>query len=363
MKLAIIGASTGQLPLCLKAKEMGITTICFAWKEGAICEDYVDKFYPISVVEKEQILEICREEGIDGVVSNTSDILAEIVAYISEQMELVGNNYDAILKIKNKHYVRSITSNIKNLKQVKNIYYQGDLSSLFFPCIVKPTIGSSKKGVYFAKNIHEFEVAINYAHNISSEIMVEEYIGGSEISVEVLSYHGKHNIIQITDKEVSGPPHFVELAHHQPADLEGNIKDRIKQIVVDLLDGVSFKNGASHIELKIDNDNNIYLIEINPRGGGDEISNRLTALSTDFDYLKEMIDVALNHFEYKPVNNIGFSGIYFLCKQTEYRLPLFENSVQEKWLVDVQIKNITLNESKGNYNRDGYLIYQADYKI
>ena len=33
-KIAIIGASYLQLPLVLKAKEMGLETICFAWMEA-----------------------------------------------------------------------------------------------------------------------------------------------------------------------------------------------------------------------------------------------------------------------------------------------------------------------------------------
>ena len=33
-KIAIIRASYLQLPLVLKAKEMGLETICFAWREA-----------------------------------------------------------------------------------------------------------------------------------------------------------------------------------------------------------------------------------------------------------------------------------------------------------------------------------------
>ena len=51
--LAIIGASYLQLPLVIKAKEMGVHTISFAWEEGAVCKDVVDKLYPISIHEKE----------------------------------------------------------------------------------------------------------------------------------------------------------------------------------------------------------------------------------------------------------------------------------------------------------------------
>ena len=80
MKLAIIGASTGQFPLCKKAKDLGIETFCFAYDKGAVCKDVVDHFYPISIFEMDKIVAICRDLGIEGVVSNASDVTAEVVA-------------------------------------------------------------------------------------------------------------------------------------------------------------------------------------------------------------------------------------------------------------------------------------------
>ncbi|MCF0186910.1 MAG: carbamoyl-phosphate synthase large subunit, partial [Bacteroidaceae bacterium] len=65
-KLAIIGASELQNPLILKAKEMDIETHVFAWEAGAVGEKTADFFYPISIIEKEEILAKCREIGIDG---------------------------------------------------------------------------------------------------------------------------------------------------------------------------------------------------------------------------------------------------------------------------------------------------------
>ena len=92
-KIAIIGASYLQLPLVKRAKEMGLYTICFAWAEGAVCKDVADKFYPISIVEKEQILDVCRQEQIDGICTIASDTAAPTVAYVAEQMGLIGNSY------------------------------------------------------------------------------------------------------------------------------------------------------------------------------------------------------------------------------------------------------------------------------
>ena len=61
IKLAIIGASYLQEPLIEKAKSMGIETHVFAWAAGDVGEKSADYFYPISIVEKEQILEKCKE--------------------------------------------------------------------------------------------------------------------------------------------------------------------------------------------------------------------------------------------------------------------------------------------------------------
>ena len=93
-KLAIIGAADGQLPLCLKAKEMGIETYCFAWPKGAVCKDYVDKFYPISIFEMDEIVKMCSEIGVSGVVSNASETTALVVNYVAEKLGLPCTPYE-----------------------------------------------------------------------------------------------------------------------------------------------------------------------------------------------------------------------------------------------------------------------------
>ena len=131
LKLAIIGASTGQLPLCIKAREMGIETFCFAWEKGAICKDYVDHFFPISITEKDDIVDICRNVGVDGVVSNASDILAEVVAYISEKLQLQGNRFEVIQTIKNKYKTRNLSKKVPGLKNIRYVLYDGQNPNIY----------------------------------------------------------------------------------------------------------------------------------------------------------------------------------------------------------------------------------------
>lgn len=354
MKLAIIGASTGQLPLCLKAKEMGIETICFAWEQGAICKDFVDKFYPISVLEKDEILQICKLEKVNGVVSNASDLLAEITAYLAEKLSLNGNSYKNLLNIRNKKYVREVSNTIENLNSVR-IYQLNE--TIEYPCIVKPIQGAAKKGVSFVLEKLGLEDAIKYTSECEDNILIEQYIEGQEISVEVISYKKKHYILQITDKDNTGAPHFVELGHHQPSQINDDIKSKIQCVVLELLDKLGYENGASHIEFKIDKSENLYLIEVNPRGGGDEISARLVQLSTGYDYIKGIIEVALGCFSQPYITQYECSGIYYLCEQSK---NLFKNipDNQVPWLVEKNIQTLNLTEATGNYDRNGYLIYK-----
>ena len=56
-KIVIIGANDFQNQLILKAKEMGFETHVFAWQDGSIGERTADHFYPVSIVEIDEILE------------------------------------------------------------------------------------------------------------------------------------------------------------------------------------------------------------------------------------------------------------------------------------------------------------------
>ena len=362
-KIAIIGASIGQRELCIKAKEMGVYTICFAWDKGAICKELVDKFYPISILEKDLIVDICREEGVNGIVTNASDLPAEIAAYVSQQVGLNGNSYEIIKAIEDKELCRRMTAQTIGLSHVESYLYDEQVPH-FLPCIIKPKLGGGKLGVSFARNTEEFNKGITYAKAITNcPLLIEQYIEGQEVSVECISFHGKHYIVQITDKVSSGAPHFVELAHHQPSLLPESIKQKITRAAIAVLDRLKFQNGATHTEMKISDTGGVFLIEVNPRGGGDHISNKLVELSTGYDYVKAMIEVALNDFEPSVITNSACSGIYFLCQQTANLLPLFENDSDDNWVIEKHYNHQPLVDSLGNYSRNGYLIYQSKHKI
>lgn len=367
-KLAIIGASYLQCPLVEKAKEMGLYTICFAWKEGAVCADICDKFYPVSIIEKEEILRICQDERIDGICTIASDVAAPTVAYVANQMGLVGNDYEAAVRANNKYLMREAFAKADvpcPRYQMVHSIEEINLDKLEFPLIVKPSDRSGSLGVSKVTNIEELYQAVPNAieKSFKKEAMVEEFIEGREISVEFISYNGRHYPLTITDKVTTEAPHFVELEHHQPAYLSNEQYKTIYQITENALNALGITNGASHSEYKITADGRIAIMEVGARMGGDFIGSDLVRLSTGYDFVKGVIDVALGCFE-KPTKTVSkYSGVYFLCEETKWLLPKIQNADQIDSVVVSEITDSDLRNVKCSADRSGYLIYQSNNKL
>ena len=299
-KLAIICANTEQIPLVLKSKEMGIETHCFSWEKTAehtVCKEIADYFYPISILEKEQILEKCKEIKIDGVTSIMNDYAAPTVAFIAQNMGLTGNGYEDSLIPSNKYKARqAYLKNGANSPRfaISKMGQIPDLTGFKYPLIVKPTDGRASIGVMKVDSVEELQPALLRAQKESfiGEVIIEEFIGGSEVSVETISWQGKHYVLAVTDKITTGAPYFVEIAHHIPSQHDPMILDKIKDETQKALDALNFQYGASHVELKVNEDKQVYIIEVNARMGGDYISD-LVRNSTGQDFVRLQINVAL----------------------------------------------------------------------
>lgn len=364
-KIAIVGASYLQLPLVLKAKQLGIETHCFAWPEGAVCKDTADFFYPISILEKEQILAICKEIGVDGITTIATDMAVPTICYVAEKMSLNANSYSSAIVSTNKVEMREafVKGSCSVPKFIKVTNSLERIDHIQFPVIVKPSDRSGSRGVTKIDRKEDLELAIKKALEESFEkaALVEQFIEGVEVSVESISWNGKHMILAITDKITTNAPYFVELAHHQPSQLSEEVLTKIKAETIKCLNALEINYGASHSEFKITEKGDVYVIEVGARMGGDFIGSHLVPLSTGYDFLKGVINVALNQFEEPKMTKNTCSGIYFLSKETEKIMPfLIKNNTfdVQKEIFSSDLKNIS-----NSNDRSGYLIYQSSERI
>lgn len=366
--LAVIGASYLQRPLVEKAMDMGLRVICFAWADGAVCADVADAFYPISIVEKDEILDICQREMIVGICTIASDVAAPTVAYVAEKLHLNGNSFDSAIRANNKFLMRTVFSEAgipcpRFTRVSKNDVI--DFTDWRFPLIVKPCDRSGSLGVMKVACVEKLRAQIDSSLSLSfsHEAIVEEFIEGREISVEFISYHGRHYPLTITDKVTTGAPHFVELEHHQPAELSKEQFETVYALTKQALDALGITDGASHTEFKITDEGGLYIIELGARMGGDFIGSDLVRLSTGYDFVKGVIDVALDSFEEPVITDNHHSGVFFLCKESERLLPCFQHGYDNGAIVRKELMTPLLKSVSCSSERSGYLIYQADTRL
>lgn len=330
-KIVIIGANNFQMPLIIKAKELGYETHVFAWAEGAVGAAFADYFYPISIVEKDEILAKCKEIKPDAVISVASDLATLTVNYLADKLGLVGNSLECTRLSTNKYEMRkAFLANGVSVPKFAEVAGASEeeiakIKDFSMPIIVKPTDRSGSRSINKIENWEEAESgklkeAIEAATEVSFEkkAIIEEYIDGEEFSAESISYKGKHTLLAVTRKRTTGAPHFIETGHIQPAGINSNVLERVQKEVFAGLNSLQITNGASHAEFKITPDGQVKIIEIGARMGGDCIGSDLVKISTGYDFLKMVIDVALGKApEFIQVSKPQNAEIRFIFTQND----------------------------------------------
>jgi biotin carboxylase len=372
-KLTILGASYLQAPIIKKAKELGVETHVFAWEKGAVAKDIADYFYPISILDKEEILKVCQKIKPDGITSIGSDIAMPTVNYIASELSLIGNSLASTVKATDKYEMRKAFQDANIPCPRFSLYTTPNFNNsenFDFPIIVKPTDRSGSRGVTKVYSINETNIAINKAldNSINGRVIVEEFIDSNrEFSIEFISFNGSHYPLAVTDKVTCGSPFFCEIEHHQPANIPKRIKEKMFGLTKQILTSLFIENGASHTEVYLLKNNEIRVVESAGRMGGDLIGSHMTPLSTGFDFLHATIDVALNQFQYHKYCNPtpkAYSGVYYVLPKPgkiisiDDNSPKFEEVVYSEFLMEPgdNISNIIDGADK----RAGIIVYSAN---
>ena len=364
-KLAIIGANEAITILINKARELGYETHVFAWECGDPGEKAADFFYPISISDKEQILQKCREIGIDGICSITSDFAAPVVAYVARSLGLPGNPERTDLVARNKYEMRKAFKEYGGIycpkfMEADNSFDISAVSDFHFPVIVKPTDRWSSKGITRVDKIEDLMAAVKTAvdESFNNKAIIEEFMEGPEYSAECIVYKGEASILTFTQKVTTGYPHYIETGHIQPSDIPLDDQERIKEIIKRALNALSITNSVAHAEFRILATGDIGFMEIGARMGGDCIGTDLTPLSTGIDYVKMVIDVACGNPPcFDIVTEPHPAEIKFIIDRGD--IELFNRTAPDKIVRRSEFDTSFNNEVKDSSTRHGYYILRT----
>lgn len=374
-KIMILGASILQLPAIQKAKEMGLHVIAVDMNPSAIGfnEPRIIKEV-ISTIDIPAVVECAKKHDIDGVMTLASDMPMRTVAAVSKELNLVGITEETALKATNKACMREALKQggvpIPVFYRVSSKAEYDVVTSKFnVPFIVKPADNSGSRGIVKIDDLTDKQSifdAYNYSKSSSrnGDVVVEEYMNGQEVSVETITVNGECHVIQITDKITTGTPHFVEMGHTQPSQLDEDTKQRISEVAKAANKAIGIVNGPSHTEIIVTKEGP-KIVEIGARLGGDCITTHLVPLSTGVDMVECCIKIALGE---KPDIDIKFSKgaaiRYLSCDTGKIGSITGVDGAEElegiKQISIVHGVGDTVSEVKSSSDRIGFVVAQGD---
>ncbi|HEV8558424.1 MAG TPA: ATP-grasp domain-containing protein [Actinophytocola sp.] len=139
------------------------------------------------------------------------------------------------------------------------------------PFVVKPVdlTGSIGVAAMLAHSDVERYRELFVAVDEQRELLVEEFIGGVEYSVEGLCLNGEFHHVATTEKRTSGFPAFYETGHLLPA-RDTALADRLGAYTRDVVAALDIGTAPIHAEVKVSGDR-VELIEVHTRFAGDLI--------------------------------------------------------------------------------------------
>ena len=363
----IFGIGPLQESIINRAKKMGLYTVGIDPCADATCKDCVDAFEVVLGQDYEGHCAVVEKYGIDAIVTAATDKPLVMMARIAEKYGFPFYSVETAkwstdkFKMKERFELGGVPH-----AQGRLISKAEEAEGMVFPVIVKPRDNSGSRGVKLCRSKEELETSMNEALEVSKldTVLVEEFIEGSEYSIEGLHHDGKSEVIQFTEKKTTEFPYNVELGHIQPANISEENQQMIREIVSKIGAALHFVNCPSHTELKI-NERGIFVIETSPRLGGDYITSTLTPLSTGVNLEDELLKISLGESINSQPKVVQYSGVRFFSFEEGSVIKHIPNSDFVKTWPHVVDFSFNLKEGEkvnritSSLNRYGHLTLTA----
>ncbi|WP_328486011.1 ATP-grasp domain-containing protein [Streptomyces zaomyceticus] len=290
---------------------------------------------------------IAARRSLAGVLTWNEPLLVH-TARLAEHLGLRTNPAAVMENCRNKHATRKLLA----AHQVPSARSGrvGDLleatilaEDIGYPIVLKPAGQAGSVGVIRVDNSEELARAFDFAAagaalagGQNTDILVEEYLDGPEISVECVTQHGHTHTVAVTRKKLGFEPYFEEVGH--TVDATDLLLAEVAPIAAAAIRALGIDHGIQHVEMRLTS-TGPRIIEVNARIGGDLIGH-LVRLATGLDLPRIAADLACGTTPRLEHSRLRAAGVTLLYPETSGTLT--HRSIDEdfasrtRWLDLVQ---------------------------
>ena len=343
MKALVLAAGFPQVALIKELKKRNITVLLADYYPNPVAKPYADEFYQVSTLDVEAITDLARREKVDFLITACTDQALLTVAQVSEILGLPCYiDHKTALNVTNKSYMKEVffKNDISTAKCViMKELDEEKITQFRYPLIVKPVDCNSSKGVKKVYDINELKVAFDEAAKLSrtKTAIVEEYISGMEITVDVQVENGKAYVLSTAySDKIADDDKFVIFRTRYPISEKPEVCKQIETTAQQIADAFGLKNSLMLIQMISDGDR-VYVLEFSARTGGG-VKYRLIKQVSGFDVISAVVDLTLGkipHVEIQPPEAKYITNTFIYCKPGIFdKLDGFEELKQEGILDD-----------------------------
>lgn len=303
-KLLVISSDSNDLVFVQAAKELGAYVVCCDRYENwdlSPAKKAADEAWNIDYTDTEAVAAKCREIGIDGVIAGYGEDRVTAACKISKAIDTPFYATEEQINItRNKRVFKELC--IKHGVPVPVDYCvqlpisQEDRDKIVYPVIVKPVDNGGRKGISVCLNETELDAAIAYAGEQSKngEVVVEEYVTGTELSVVYTLANGEISLSCVNDKynseDQGGTSRLCDLVL-TPSKYYDLYVRTVDGGIRELLRDIGAKDGVANFQMIV-GQNGIRVFEMGYRVNGND-DFKVIRKNNGIDFLKMLISYSL----------------------------------------------------------------------
>lgn len=260
------------------------------------------------------LVQSCRNNNVGVVMIQAGDFLVPAYNYVNRVIGAKGNSELAVACSLDKGMMREALNshNISPFKML-DLKNKDDIEQVdFYPCVLKPKIGTFSEGVVLLQSKDDFYHLIDEAEKqrrkteFETGYIVEEYIEGRQFDVEGIVHNGELVILSIVEENYTGFfPYFNINWFFFNAFVGEELYNKIYDTLQRAFVACGMLHGAYHCELRIDKNGDVRILEFSNRMGGgfEKPISDVTGSSFADLYVESMLDtlkttVVINKNEY-----------------------------------------------------------------
>ena len=343
MKALVLAGGFPQIALGQELKGRGITVALADYNEEPVAKPFADVYYRVSTLDVPAITEVAKKERVDFLITACTDQALLTVAEVSEELGLPCYiDYQTALNVTNKAYMKQMFAehNISTARcVVMGELDEQAIAGMEYPLIVKPVDCNSSKGVKKVQNREELEQAFADAVRLSrtDTALVEDFIDGPELTVDVYVENGKAHVLSLSNNDKIGEDDkFVIFRTRYPAVSSDVLMEQVQTTVQQIADAFGIKDAPMLVQMITDG-KRVYVLEFSARTGGG-VKYLLIKRVSGFDVIKAVVDLTLGlkpHVEPGLPENRFIANEFIYCRPGVFRrLDGFEELKEQGVLSD-----------------------------